>query len=106
MPETAYFASAIRVVLDLFMIGTKTQRNNKYMLSGKIVQYGLGILLYVFQWDRHLLCLQALRIFSLGKTVTQPAGSINIFIGKDSYTSFREYKHFHSEGQLHSLEVL
>jgi len=39
MQTTAYLANATRVVLDLFMIGTKTQRNNKYMLSGKIVQY-------------------------------------------------------------------
>jgi len=80
MQTTAYLANATRVVLDLFMIGTKTQRNNKYMLSGKIVQYWLGILLYVF---------------SVGQTFTLSWVSTNIFIGKDNYTAFRQYKYFH-----------
>jgi hypothetical protein len=87
---TSYFVSATGVVLDLFVIGTKTQRNNKYMLSGKIVQYLPGILLYVFQWDRHLPFLS----------------STNIFVGKDSYTALSFYKYFHLEGQLYSLEFL
>ena len=82
MQTTAYLANVTRVVLDLFMIGTKTQRNNKYMLSGKIVQYWLGILLY---------------IFSAGQTFTLSWVSTNIFIGKDNYTAFRQYKYFHKK---------
>ena len=82
MQTTAYLANATRFVLDLFMIGTKTQRNNKYMLSGKIVQYWLGILLY---------------IFSAGQTFTLSWVSTNIFIGKDNYTAFRQYKYFHKK---------
>ena len=39
MQATAYFAYSTRFVPALFMIGTKTHRNNKYMLPEKIVQY-------------------------------------------------------------------
>jgi predicted secreted protein len=42
----------------------------------------------------------------LGRTVTQPGESINIFVGKDSYTAWRQYKYFCWEGQLHSLETV
>jgi len=39
----------------------------------------------------------------LGKTVIQPLGFIDIFIGKDSYTAFRVYRYFHWERQLYRL---
>jgi hypothetical protein len=121
MQTTAYLVNATHVVLDLFMIVTKTRRKNKYMLSGNIVQYWLGILLYVIQWDRHLPCLEAARIFScegqlhslqavqifpLGRILKQPWGSINISVGKTINTHLRQYKYLYREGQLHCFEAV
>jgi len=77
MQATVYFANATRVVLDFFMIGTNTQRNNKYMLSGKIV-----------------------------RTILTGNSFCTFFSGTDIYLALRQYEYFHWEGELYSFQVV